>query len=322
MNRRRFISILATSACGLGLKQIAGAEQAPQLQPVTWRGFTLGAEGSFTLYTENAPRAHKILQVCFREIRRLEAVFSLYNSQSEICRLNRDGQLLTPSPDWLPLCAAISNAHQLTGGGFDPTVQPLWQIYAAHFKAQPNVSTGPTAEKIAATRAQTGWQYVDYQNNQIKFSHPGLQLTLNGIAQGYITDRISQILQDAGYQNVLVELGETRAIGPHPAERPWNIALQTPADDNATQPVIPLENQAIATSAGYGSPLSKDGRFHHLIDPRSGQPAANWSRLSVVAPTATQADALSTGLSCANATTLERVKRDQPGLQIYSLAHS
>ena len=320
MQRRRFISILATSTVGLSLSRLASAATAAPPQPVTWRGFTLGAEGSFALYTENPQHARKVLQTCFKEIRRLEVVFSLYNSQSELSRLNRDGQLKNPSADWAPLCAAISGAHKLTDGGFDPTIQPLWQAYAAHFKAQPDATNGPASASIDAARARTGWEHVAYDSCEINFVRPGLQLTLNGIAQGYITDRVAEILKEAGYQNVLVELGETRAIGPHPELRPWRIGIKAPASSTTEQRVVELENQALATSGSYGSPLSKDGKFHHLIDPRSGQPANHWSSLSVIAPTATQADALSTGLSCAPAQTIHQIKQTQPKLRIYTQA--
>jgi thiamine biosynthesis lipoprotein len=318
MQRRRFISILATSAAGLSLSRVAAAATPAPLQPVTWRGYTLGAEGSFTLYTQNPTGAQQVLQLCFTEIRRLEAVFSLYNSQSELSRLNRDGQLKNPSTDWAPLCAAISQAHRLTDGGFDPTIQPLWQAYAAHFATHPAATTGPTAATLAAARAQTGWQHVEYEARAIHFARPGIQLTLNGIAQGYITDRVSEILQDAGYKNVLVELGETRALGPHPEQRPWSIGIKHPEQPTQVERVIELNNQALATSGGYGSPFSKDGKFHHLIDPRSGRPSNRWSSLSVVAPTATQADALSTGLSFASAEQIRHIEHSQPELRIWA----
>lgn len=318
MQRRRFISILATSAVGLSLSRLAAAALPAKLEAVTWRGYSLGAEGSFTLYTDQPRHAQQVLQRCFAEIRRLEAVFSLYDSHSELTQLNQQGVLRQPSADWMPLCAAIEQAHRLTDGGFDPTIQPLWQLYSEHFKAQPNATSGPSASEIAAVRAHTGWAQVHYQPAQIIFAQPATQLTLNGIAQGYITDRVTEILRAAGYANVLVELGETRAIGPHPEQRPWQIGIKKPSAPADLQRVIELENQALATSGGYGSPFSNDGRYHHLIDPRSGQPAASWSSLSVVAPTATLADALSTGLSCASAQLIEQVRQAQTELQIYT----
>lgn len=318
MQRRRFISILATSAAGLSLSRLAAAALPAPLQAVTWSGYSLGAEGSFTLYTDQPQRAQQVLQRCFAEIRRLEAVFSLYDSHSELAQLNRQGVLHQPSADWMPLCAAIEQAHRLTDGGFDPTIQPLWQLYAEHFKAQPDAATGPSAAAIAAVRAHTGWAQLQYQPDEIRLAGPAAQLTLNGIAQGYITDRVTEILRAAGYANVLVQLGETRAIGPHPKQRPWQLGIQNPAGPAQPQRIVELDNQALATSGGYGSPFSADGRYHHLIDPRSGRPTARWSSLSVVAPSATLADALSTGLSCASDQLIQQLRNTQPELQIYT----
>ena len=143
-----------------------------------------------------------------------------------------------------------------------------------------------------------------------------MQLTLNGIAQGFITDRISDILKQAGYQHVLVELGETRALGSHPEQRPWTIGIQNADNTAAFHDVAELDDCALATSGSYGSPFSKDGQYHHLIHPQTGRPATRWKSLSDIAPTATQADALSTGLSFASAEQIRKVEHANPELRV------
>ncbi len=313
MQRRRFIKILATSVAGLSLSKLATASQP--LQPVTWRGYTLGAEGSFTLYTENPRAAQAVLQKCFAEIRRLESLFSLYDNQSDISRLNREGELPHPATDWLAILDAVDGAHTLTGGLFDPTIQPLWKAYDKYFAAHPEATEGPTAAVRRALQ-DTGWERVRYDTQAIRFSRDGTQLTLNGIAQGYITDRVTELLKDAGYQHVLVELGETRAIGLHPQQRPWNIGIKD-ADTPATiHEVAELDNQALATSGSYGSPFSKDGNYHHLINPKTGLPSTRWKSLSVIAPTATEADALATGLSFAPEAQIDQLLQKRPDIRV------
>ncbi|CAA6678863.1 MULTISPECIES: FAD:protein FMN transferase [unclassified Lentimonas] len=314
MQRRRFIKILATSAAGMSLGNIASA--LPTLQAVRWSGYTLGAEGSFTLYAKDRSSAQNVLKHCFAEIRRLESLFSLYDPTSELCRLNRDGQLNTPSPEWQPLLAAIDQAYALSNGLFDPTVQPLWQTYATHFKHSPETTAAPHPHEIAAALKRTGWQHIEHDTKTIRFNHPGMQLTLNGIAQGYITDHISDILKNAGYQHVLIELGETRAIGSHPEQRPWSIGIKDAHYPSELHDVAELDNQALATSGSYGSPFSKDGHYHHLIHPQTGLPATRWKSLSVIAPTATQADALSTGLSFASAKEIETIQSKHSELRV------
>lgn len=312
MQRRRFITILATSVAGLNISRMASA--SPSLEPVRWSGYTLGAEGRFTLYTDNRATAQKILKHCFAEIRRLESIFSLYQHDSELSKLNRDGHLLTPSAEWDALLNAADKAHSATDGLFDPTVQPLWKAYASHFEKAPN--TEPADDLIDSARCKTGWEHVQHDRHSIQFNRPEMQLTLNGIAQGFITDHITGMLRGAGYTNVLVELGETRAIGPHPEQRPWNLGIKDANSPESIKEVVELDNQALATSGSYGSSFSKDGRYHHLIHPKTGLPSTRWKSLSVIAPTATEADALSTGLSFASNEALELLLSKSSQLQI------
>lgn len=132
------------------------ASGKPVLQPVSWRGYTLGAEGCFTLYTDNKAAAQRILQHCFAEILRLEKIFSLYDPHSELCELNRKGRLHQLTPEWQALLKAVKQAHRLSEGLFDPTVQALWQTYAQHFKQAPNATEGPSRSEIEAALSRTG----------------------------------------------------------------------------------------------------------------------------------------------------------------------
>jgi thiamine biosynthesis lipoprotein len=315
MQRRRFITILASTAAGLSLGKL-GASTPKPLEAVRWQGYTLGAQGRFTLYTKNRAAAQIVLQRCFAEIRRLESLFSLYDHHSELCRLNRDGRLDSPAADWLPLLDIANNTHRYSEGLFDPTVQGLWRLYAGHFAKHPEARAGPGAEALATALQNTGWRHVEYSPKAICFDRPGLQLTLNGIAQGYITDRITELLKDAGYEHVLVELGETRAIGAHPEQRPWQIGIKDATNSDAFHTLAELNNNALATSGSYGSPLSKDGNYHHLIHPKTGLPASRWKSLSVIAPSAAEADAFSTGLSFASESQILGIERRSPHLKI------
>jgi len=313
MQRRRFIQIAATAAGLSFCPNILRAHH--QMKPVRWQGYTMGAVGQFTLYTEQPEKAQNILKQCFAEIQRLEKIFSLYDHQSELSRLNRDGQLLEASPELLEVLAACNKAHRLTAGLFDPTIQPLYKLYAQHFANSAELSSGPTEQSIAETLSHTGWKKLSINNHNVRFEAPQMSLTLNGIAQGYITDRISEILEAAGYTNVLVELGETRAIGSHPEHRPWQIGIQN-SQRSGIQKIVELENQAVATSGSYGSQFTADGRYHHLIHPQTGHPSTNYQSLSVLAPTATEADALSTGLSFANGQEIGRILQQRRDLKI------
>jgi thiamine biosynthesis lipoprotein len=121
--------------------------------------------------------------------------------------------------------------------------------------------------------------------------------TLNGIAQGYITDAVATLLRQEGIGRVLVDMGEARALGRHPDGRPWRAGISDPARPDALIGEVDLTDRALATSGGYGTVFDAAGRYGHLIDPRSGRTAPLARSISVLAGDATTADALSTAFS-------------------------
>jgi thiamine biosynthesis lipoprotein len=123
-----------------------------------------------------------------------------------------------------------------------------------------------------------------------------MSATLNGIAQGFITDRATEVLRAHGFENVLVNMGEMRAVSGHPGGTPWRIGIADPKKPWRHSRTVDLAERAIATSGGYGTTFDRAGRHHHLFDPRTGRSAHHYRSVSVMAPDATTADALSTGL--------------------------
>jgi thiamine biosynthesis lipoprotein len=258
-----------------------------------WEGTALGADARISLQGFPAAEADALLALCRAEIARLEAVFSLHDPASVLSRLNREGRLDAAPAGMLELIGIAQRIHTLSGGAFDPSVQPLWELYAAHFRDRAAASTGPSAAAVEAALAQTGIRRIAVSGRSIALA-PGMSLTLNGIAQGYITDRVTDILRAGGARHVLVDLGEFRALGPKRDGHPWRIGLRDAARPWRLAGSVPLAGRALATSGGYGTPFDASGRHHHLFDPRTGQSARHYLSASVVAPAATEADALST----------------------------
>ncbi len=227
----------------------------------------------------------------------MERIFSLYDESSALRRLNRASTLANPPQELVELVASCAHFSSLTGGAFDATLQPLWEVYASHFSAPGADPDGPSPASIERALAKRGYETVAVDAGQIRFLRPGMALTLNGIAQGYITDRITELLRARGVGHTLVDMGETRALDDHPAGRPWTLGLRDPRIERGIMGQIALDNQAIATSGGYGTLFDAAGRFNHIFDPATGRCAARYLSVSVVAPSATIADALSTALS-------------------------
>jgi thiamine biosynthesis lipoprotein len=299
MKRRRFIGITAAAA-GMALLPIcfrrARAGAAPAELRI-WRGVALGADAVLQIHHPDAAAADRLIERSIAEVRRLEGVFSLYRADSAIATLNRQGFLDDPPTDLVRLLGDSERYSRLTDGAFDATVQPLWRLYEAHFGQSEPDPAGPPATARAAAVALVGHDGIAIDASRIGFRRPGMGLTLNGIAQGYITDRVAELLLRSGIENSLVDMGEIRALGERPTGEAWRIGLEDPVTPERIAETIEIRNVAVATSGGYGTRFDPAGRFNHIFDPRSGQSSSRYLSVSVIAPLATTADALSTGFS-------------------------
>ena len=262
-----------------------------------WRGRAFGTQASFLLHGVTKADAGLIFQRCRKEISRLEQVFSLYDSGSAVSRLNHESKLDSPPIELVNLLEKCNRISEASKGAFDITVQPLWNLYKRHFTNQSNVLVAPGISDRELALRKVDYTSIDITPEKIAFAQPDMMITLNGIAQGYITDRIVEIMREHGIQNVLVDLGETRSLGEHTDRRPWNIGIIDPRKPEIIGSQIALRNEAVASSGGYGTIFEPTGRNHHLFDPFSGKSAQYNLGVTVVAQNATTADALSTAIS-------------------------
>ncbi|MEQ1716146.1 MAG: FAD:protein FMN transferase [Hyphomicrobium sp.] len=270
LSRRKFL-VYASAAgvsCGLGAI-IANGDAAPSY---IWRGSALGGEARVALYGADADAAANALADVAREIERLENIFSLYREGSELSRLNSQGSLQGASQDLVDVLRAAARWKKKTDGAFNPLVQPLWQA--------------------AAKGGAISRPMLDLVNGEITIADdvaisPGSLVTLNGIAQGRIADRVTELLMGQGFDNVVIDAGELRIPG---RERR---AVGIPALKSA----ISVCEVAIATSEPKALVFDPKTFRHHLIDPRTGESPRHWESISVLAQTAEAADALSTAFA-------------------------
>src|SRR5690625_2381056 len=297
LSRRRFLSISA-AVPGLALFSAGGAFSAPP-EPVVWQGVAMGGLASMTLLHPDRQAALELRDRAVTEIARLEKIFSLYRQDSALLRLNRQGMLEEPPLELVELLAFALRLSRQSGGAFDPSIQPLFEVYGQHFEAHPADLAGPPSARIEAARRLVDYRAVELSGQAIRLGRSGMSLTLNGVAQGFITDRIAALLRNGGLENMLLDLGELRAAGQHPDGRPWRAGIADPAQPHRSIHSLALEGAlpALATSAAHGTTFDPSGRHHHLFDPKSGRSAANRQSISVAAPTATLADGLSTAFA-------------------------
>ncbi len=271
ITRRRFIAIAATAA----LPGMAGA------QSQGWQGQAMGADASITLTGAGAAKA---LIRAENLLRRIEAVFSLYQPDSEVSRLNAVGHVDLPSPDLVAVLELSRRVHLATAGLFDPTVQPLWRALA----------TGGDADAAALL---IGLDRVRVTPEGVRMDK-GQALTFNGIAQGYATDMVRDLLAREGFDNCLINIGEYAAIG-----GPWSIGIEDP--EFGLLATRHITGDALATSSPRAMLLTE--QTAHILDPaRRRQP--RWATVSVQADSAALADGLSTALCFASADEIRAIR--------------
>jgi FAD:protein FMN transferase len=271
LNRRRFMTLMATAALPMRVQ----ADEITQ-----WHGTALGAEAAIYL---SHPEANGIISRAVAEIDRLEGIFSLYRTSSALSQLNLTGRLDAPPFEILECLALCERVNTATQGMFDPTIQPLWQLYATSF----DQGHAPSQEQITATLPLIGFPQITYDSSAV-FLKAGMALTLNGVAQGFIADKVAELLAAEGLTDILINTGEFRALGQMPGRAGWPVTLTSGAK-------VDLASRALATSSPSGTVFDASGTAGHILNPVTGQPsAATWTSVTISAPSAALADALST----------------------------
>lgn len=270
MKRRRFLALSAAFAC------------APTLSRAdTWSGRALGADVSVTLH---GPR--EMTQKALADVPRLlvnfEQTFSLFQPTSSLSKLNMMGRLRNPNALMRALMRRADQAHALTAGLFDPTVQPVWDALVR-------------GRDVTRAKEAIGWHRVRSSDDMIELQ-TGQALTFNGIAQGFATDVMRLLLARHGATHALVNIGEQAAMG-----GPFTLGLEDP--DHGHLGTRELRDMAIATSSPAAMTL---GDRAHILGPRGERPI--WSTVSIEAQSATLADALSTAAVFMERDALESLK--------------
>lgn len=293
LSRRRFLSISAACVA-------AGPATAGTSNIAHWQGRAMGAPASMLIAGMDQSTATPLFARIEAELLRLEQIFSLFQSQSQLSQLNAQGYLAAPAPELLDVLSLSASLNAASGGAFDPTVQPLWQALAL----------------AQDTTAEIGWQHLHFDSSEVRLMRPGMALTLNGIAQGYVTDRIADLMRAEGLKNLLLDMGEIAALGQRAGAKGWRVGIQSPEGELRSK--LTLSDRALATSATAGTLVGKGQS--HIIDPRSRR-GADLSRLvSVSAPRAALADGLSTALCLLPATQAFDLVQQFPGARLEHLS--
>ncbi len=304
--RRRFLSIAASAATCLAF----GVNSSNAAAMTSWKGIALGAGASLRLSGMHSEDAERVIAGCLAELSRLEDIFSLYRTDSALSRLNRDGVLQNPPAEMLELLGLCGAINAETQGKFDPTVQPIWEYHAARAVKRVNGND----RNIHQVLKRTGWKRVAYGPSEIRFLRGGMAITLNGIAQGYISDRICAFLRDRGFNHALVDMGEISAIGAKENGEPWRVGIADPVDGSIAA-TLEIKDRAVATSSPIGT-LLRPG-VGHVFDPHTAYAGTQWRHVTVTAPRAALADGYSTAFCLMSRDDINRILRSRPELSVH-----
>ena len=299
MTRSKLIQIIL----GLVLVLIFGVRSLYIKHPILTGG-TMGTRYSVTIKGYVPRKAidglHRQIESKLAEINRQ---MSTWDPDSEISVFNQSDES-GPFPTSPGFCAVIARALELgesTGGAFDPSLQPLLNLWG--FGSGGGEREVPSDADIATAMEKTGPDkvWVDTSSNLWK-AGPEVQLALGAIAKGYGVDVIGELMDGAGYKNWFTEIGgEVMVRGINPAGKPWRIGIQYPSSNpmvDKLQGIVNLTGGAVATSGDYRNYIEKDGvLYSHILDPRSGRAVlSDTASVTVVAPSCMDADGMATAL--------------------------
>jgi len=231
-------------------------------------------------------------------VEQLEAQFTVYRDTSELVAINRRAahEAVTVEPRLFDILSRAVELYAVTGGALDTTSGPLSKIWGFYRRQ----GTMPAAAEVAAALALVGSDklVLDRAQRTIRFQQPGMELNLGAIGKGHALDRAAEVLQNAGVHDFCIHGGNSSVLARGNRIAPgWSIALRHPLKPEIRLAEFQLVDQALGTSGSGSQFFHYQGkRYGHILDPRTGWPADKVLSATVVAPTAEQADALSTAL--------------------------
>ena len=276
----------------LGLLALFAAQRCdPEPQSVSRSRLLMGTVVEIIALGDKREPLEEAVTEAFRAMGRIEELMSASLPHSDVARLNTAAATVEVTPETAAVLALGQQVAVASGGAFDMTLGRLKTIWGIE-EAEPHI---PSAEEIAAALADIGPRALHLEGNRVGKQASALRIDLGGIAKGFAVDRAIEVLRRAGVAHASVNAGgDIRLLGDH-LGRPWRIGIQHPRNTQALLATLELEQVAVVTSGDYERFFEREGvRYHHLFDPRSGHPAALCQSVTVLAPTAAEADALAT----------------------------
>jgi thiamine biosynthesis lipoprotein len=304
IDRRSFIKLSGLLGLGLASPGIfpLTAEAVKfnrKMYKVSKTRLAMGTFVSMTLIHTSRDEAEELMGQAFEEVDRLSALMNRYDEGTAVGQLNCEGHLNGIPPEVAEVVSRALYYHRLSQGNFDITVKPIIDLFKE--KMGENEKAFPTDKELRKALELVGSNHVELKGSAITFRKPGMGITLDGIAKGYIVDRASERLAAHNIKNHLINAGgDIRTMGTKADNKPWTVAIQDPLKKRNYPDIIHMNTGAIATSGNYEIYFDREKMFHHIVDPRTGISPHMSTSVSVIAPTTMDADALATGVFVMN----------------------
>jgi len=244
--------------------------------------------------------SREILEAGFGRIQEVIDIASIYDEDSEMSLLNKNGFIDDPSDELKELISLSIKYYDISNGSFDITIRPVLALWSEGLWKE---SEEVQAAEIQEALKLVGSDKIIIENNKIHFTVEGMSADLGGIAKGYAADKALEVISEYGIENALVNAGgDVAAIGRKSGKEQWLIELDDPdgaensSSGSEALPSFVFENKAVATSGNYYRYYDPEKKVHHITDPLTGYSADKCISVTIIADSCTEADVLATSV--------------------------
>lgn len=258
----------------------------------------LGSPFDITVVANDSIQGNKFIDLAIFEVKRIENLISDWIPTTQISQVNQNAGKVPIKVDLevYELVERATKISKLTSGAFDISYASMDRIW----KFDGSMKEMPSPEAIKKSVEKVGFQNIilNPKDTTIFLKKEGMKLGLGGIGQGYIADKIKDLLQKKGCIAGLVNVsGDINTWGKQPNGQNWTVGIINPMNKNKVFATFPLDDSAVETSGSYEKYVTFNGkRYSHIIDPRTGYPASGIISVSVFSKQTELADALATGI--------------------------
>jgi len=287
------LAVAAVTACRQG-----ATVPAPH-HPVERAGVAMGSELRLTAFTADEPAAQSAFDAVFKEFDRLDALMSVWRAGSDVLRMNAAAGVrpVAVSADVREALRAARQVSEWTGGKFDVTFGALADVWKFDHDQD---NTIPDGDAISRRLPLIDYRQIEIDEGAgtVFVKRKGMRVHLGGIGKGYAVERAVRIMRQAGLRDFMIQAGGDLYAGGQKGGRPWRLGIDDPRGPGGRSfATVDLTDGTFSTSGDYARSFMNDGvRYHHLLDPATGQPARGCRSVTIVADSPLLADGLSTGV--------------------------